>query len=91
MQSISKTKLQFYQLSKPYYMIIIHGPVIAVLVFFCTAVALMALQKSAAASTGSETGSENSLCLWGSFSTRLCISGFNLYIYFHSFPLTIDT
>ena len=31
MQSISKTKLQFYQLSKPYYMIINHGPVIAVL------------------------------------------------------------
>ena len=77
---------------------IIQGPVIAVLVFFCTAFTLMALRKSAA-SRGSESDSENSL--WGSFSTHLCISGHNLYIYFHGYlqlsdlliltPLTIDT
>ena len=39
---------------------IIQGPVIAVLVFFCTAFKLMALRKSDA-SRGPESDSENSL------------------------------
>ena len=50
----------FINYLNPIRQMIIQGPVIAVLVFFCTAFMMMALRKSAA-SRASESDSENSL------------------------------